>query len=281
MAILATQVVHAHRCRLGGLHGSPCAAVEPARPTHVSVGSNHRTPVVAWGSLASPEAVGMSQPADLPPHRRPPYSRHTKLIAGHVLVLERRHTYVRRHTRPGARRSTLDPWILWQAAQGWVLRPLCAGGSRKQRQSKETGGKCSRRSTPVLWAWLDLNQRPHLYQGSAPGPVSAGSRRRPARTTYRWRPLRTARLRWRVDQTWTKPGATGGWPGPVQSRTPPSTLVLRDQRPDGRRPVGLRGVPCSTTGECQLACQGVGRAEVGWGWDRGAGREHPRAPGPG
>ena len=33
--------------------------------------------------------------------------------------------------------------------------------------------------------------RPHPYQGSAPGPVSAGSRRQPARTTYRWRPLET------------------------------------------------------------------------------------------
>jgi hypothetical protein len=29
------------------------------------------------------------------------------------------------------------------------------------------------------------------YQGSAPGPLSAGSRRQPARTTYRGRPLET------------------------------------------------------------------------------------------
>src|SRR5215218_4936053 len=43
-----------------------------------------------------------------------------------------------------------------------------------------------------LWAWLDLNQRPHPYQGPAPGPVSAGSRLQPARTTYRWRLLETA-----------------------------------------------------------------------------------------
>jgi hypothetical protein len=26
-----------------------------------------------------------------------------------------------------------------------------------------------RSSKLVLWAWLDLNQRPHPYQGSAPG----------------------------------------------------------------------------------------------------------------
>jgi hypothetical protein len=61
-----------------------------------------------------------------------------------------------------------------------------------------------------LWAWLDLNQRPHPYQGSAPDPVSPGSRLRPARTTYRWRPLETVRFRWDVDQTWTKPGRPGG-----------------------------------------------------------------------
>jgi len=61
MAILATQVVHAHRFRLGRLHGSPCTAVEPARPTHLSAGSNNRTPVVGWGSFAPPEVVGMSQ----------------------------------------------------------------------------------------------------------------------------------------------------------------------------------------------------------------------------
>src|SRR5215218_1692489 len=42
------------------------------------------------------------------------------------------------------------------------------------------------------WACQDLNLGPHPYQGSAPGPVSAGSRLQPARTTYRWRPLETA-----------------------------------------------------------------------------------------
>jgi hypothetical protein len=30
-----------------------------------------------------------------------------------------------------------------------------------------TTGERSRRSTPVLWAWLDLNQRPHPYQLNA------------------------------------------------------------------------------------------------------------------
>jgi hypothetical protein len=52
------------------------------------------------------------------------------------------------------------------AVQGCVLGPLCAGVSRKQPPSKETAGERSRRSTPVQWAWLDLNQRPHPYQVS-------------------------------------------------------------------------------------------------------------------
>jgi hypothetical protein len=110
--------IYAHRLRLGRLHGSPCAAVEPARPTHVSAGANKRTPVVGWGSFAPPEGVGRSQPADRPPHRDLPDSRHAKRVAGQVLALERRHTYVRRHTRPGARRSTLDSWILLASSAG-------------------------------------------------------------------------------------------------------------------------------------------------------------------
>src|ERR1044072_8743614 len=39
------------------------------------------------------------------------------------------------------------------------------------------------------WACQDLNLGPHPYQGSAPGPVSAGSRLQPARPRYRWSPL--------------------------------------------------------------------------------------------
>jgi hypothetical protein len=50
--------------------------------------------------------------------------------------------------------------------QGCALGPLCAGDSRKQPRSKETTGKHSRRSNPVLWACQDLNQRPHPYQRS-------------------------------------------------------------------------------------------------------------------
>src|SRR5215218_6024295 len=49
---------------------------------------------------------------------------------------------------------------------------------------------------PVLWAWLDLNQRPHPYQGSAQRLVSLGLRRWPARTTCHWRPLETVGDRW-------------------------------------------------------------------------------------
>jgi hypothetical protein len=42
---------------------------------------------------------------------------------------------------------------------------------------------------------MQASVRPHPYQGSARGLVSAGSRLRPVRATYRWRPLVTARDR--------------------------------------------------------------------------------------
>jgi hypothetical protein len=94
-------------------------------------------------------------------------------------------------------------------------------------------------SGAVLWAWLDLNQRPHPYQGSAPDPVCAGSHLRPARTTYRWRPLRTARLRWGVDQTWTRPATLSGLVGldqvPWSGVTGPARPGPRSLRPT-RRP---------------------------------------------
>ena len=56
--------------------------------------------------------------------------------------------------------------LTFPAVQGCALGPLCAGDSRKQPRSKETTGKHSRRSNPVLWACQDLNQRPHPYQRS-------------------------------------------------------------------------------------------------------------------
>jgi len=46
---------------------------------------------------------------------------------------------------------------------------------------------------------------PVLVRVSPSVPVSARSHLPPASTMYRRRPLRTARLRWRVDQTWTRP----------------------------------------------------------------------------
>jgi hypothetical protein len=50
--------------------------------------------------------------------------------------------------------------------QGWVLRPLCEGDSREQLYSQGITDQRLRRSKPVQWAWLDLNQRPHPYQRS-------------------------------------------------------------------------------------------------------------------
>ena len=39
--------------------------------------------------------------------------------------------------------------------------------AHKQLRAKESTDERSRRSEPVWWAWLDLNQRPHPYQQNA------------------------------------------------------------------------------------------------------------------
>jgi hypothetical protein len=80
-----------------------------------------------------------------------------------------------------------------------------------------------------VWACQDLNLGPHPYQGSAPGPVSPGSRLPPARTMHRWRPLRTARLRWRVDQTWTRPSGQGPVQGDRHTAAPQVPVRRSDE----------------------------------------------------
>ena len=74
------------------------------------------------------------------------------------------------------------------------------------RQSRGTGYQRFRRSRPVQWAWLDLNQRPHPYQGSAQGlfpqDCSGGLRERRAAGDRwgRWEPLDS-------DGMWPKRGS--------------------------------------------------------------------------
>src|SRR4029450_13422053 len=68
-----------------------------------------------------------------------------------------------------------------------------------------SGPLASARSTDLRVT--TTHRHTHPYQGSPPGRVLAGLHLLPGRTMYRCRPLRTARLRWHVDQTWVKPGA--------------------------------------------------------------------------
>jgi hypothetical protein len=58
----------------------------------------------------------------------------------------------------------LDPKSSHLATQGCVPRPLCAGDTRPGATSKDATVECCRRLSPLWWAWLDLNQRPHPYQ---------------------------------------------------------------------------------------------------------------------
>ena len=66
------------------------------------------------------------------------------------------------------------------------------------------GRRAGRVAGRVAGSPARLEPRASSLLGSAPGPITPGWRLRPARTTHRWRPLRTARLRWIVDQTWTR-----------------------------------------------------------------------------
>ena len=164
MAIGATQVDLRSPVSLGQVARLPCATVEPARPTHVSAGANKRTPVVGWGH--SPRLrgwAGASQLTGLLTEIRP--------TAATPSALQGRYWHSSGATpmsavtlglEPAVRRWTRGP--SWQAAQGWVLRPLCAGDSREKRRSPSTTDECFRSSKPASWAWLDLNQRPHPYQ---------------------------------------------------------------------------------------------------------------------
>jgi hypothetical protein len=112
----------------------------------------------------------------------------------------------------------------------------------------------------------------HPCQGSALGFVSAGSRPRPARTMYRWRPLWTARLRWHVDQTWIRPAMLSGPTGWNEGRGNVAGCLVGV--PEGeRRPAGdgwsrefLRW-PASTTSTMGAAAAGSRpRRHSGWGW---------------
>src|SRR5215204_3982761 len=102
----------------------------------------------------------------------------------------------------------------------------------------------------LWWACQDLNLGPHPYQGSAPGPVSAGWRLPPARTTYRWKPLETVANRSapmacgpNVDQVEYLGSAqvTGG----RVHRSPQCGRVML--RPHGPSPWVADGQPCSAS----------------------------------
>ena len=113
----------------------------------------------------------------------------------------------------------------------------------------KTGYQGFGRSRPVQWAWLDLNQRPHPYQGSAPELVSPGWDLRPGRTMYGWRPLETTRNRSApmacgptVDQARPARGGSGApRRGPLAGKGDPRRLPPTSEPRSGNRLV--RGSP--------------------------------------
>jgi hypothetical protein len=56
---------------------------------------------------------------------------------------------------------------MWQhSGEGMHLIPLCPGDLPSGTRSKRMPDKHFPSSKLMLWAWLDLNQRPHPYQRS-------------------------------------------------------------------------------------------------------------------
>jgi hypothetical protein len=105
-------------------------------------------------------------------------SRRPAFISARSGVADRGEAAAIAHWRRLDQRSLASAWFLLlgarsgalaisqTAVQGCVLEPLCARDAPKQPRPKATTDERSRRSTPVSWAWLDLNQRPHPYQVS-------------------------------------------------------------------------------------------------------------------
>jgi hypothetical protein len=137
----------------------------------------------------------------------------------------------------------------WAAPEGSLGVP--AGmGVRPQRgpsQLRARPARCRQRCDLRRWVvgLPGLEPGTHPYQGSAPGLVSAGSRLGPGWMMDRWRPLGTARLRWDVDQTWTRPTTHSG---PVGLDQAPWSGVVGPARP-GRPTCGLTdGRACNHLG---------------------------------
>jgi hypothetical protein len=171
----------------------PTATAEPASPS--APGQQWPTPwmPIAHAAVRRSEQTGHSQ------HRRS--SAPTRLLTN---LVERRRLARRANdglpATPGGRASATCG-LVWLVTVGRVGQVAWASVSSRVRAHRACGG------TGRTGCWCRpraaLNLGPHPYQGSARGPVSPGSHRRPGRTMHRWRPLGTARLPWHVDQMWT------------------------------------------------------------------------------
>jgi hypothetical protein len=151
------------------------------------------------------------------------------------------------HTRRAQTHSFLRRGLPLRALQALqavtATRAKGVVGLGVRRRPAEDGGVGA--PPPAGRAECRHRPEPHPYQGSAPGPISAGSPLRPGRTMNRWRPLRTAGFRWDVDQTWTKLAPSGLTVSAV--RPPPlwsSSAHLvgeREQHTGGHAPIAIGG----------------------------------------
>jgi hypothetical protein len=133
------------------------------------------------------------RPRRLPPPSEPRHDN--RLVRGSPGGVWARDIPLYRRAVPGQRSSTRAPNLFKPCARRWSSLPRQAApgihGAMRCCAAPEDSMMPTRRPR----SWCDLIP----YQGSAPSLVSLGSHRRPARSIYRWRPLRTALIRWRVD----------------------------------------------------------------------------------
>jgi hypothetical protein len=193
------------------------------------------TPSRAWRSSSRAGSGAIGSDRANPEH---PETLATRCSSWRVIVSTRSNALYHRcateHGRP--RQPSRNGKRAGQAGRAGSQRAvdpptLLLTSDDPSRLSPRTSDKRFRWSEAIWWAWEDLNLRLHPYQRSAHGPVSAGSRLPPARTTYRWRPLETVANR-------SGPMACG--PNVDQALVRSSTCLLA--RREGPRRVVLRGV---------------------------------------
>jgi hypothetical protein len=130
--------------------------------------------------------------------QEPPLERCAELLSADLAAIHEAATNVEPYIRADGTRI----WSLMQLERRLRPRSTGVGEAATLTADGPQPPTHRNRSCPVRGAIVRARATASL-SGSAPGLVSPGWHLRPGRTMNRWRPLRTARLRWHVDQATT------------------------------------------------------------------------------